>query len=76
MNQNERWEKIVLAHDEKAIIPFLQQLDEATKNDLLPTISKVAKDLLEIKDRLINNKHFYAKKASHKQERILNYSHE
>lgn len=74
MNQNEHWKKIVLAHDEKAIIPFLQQLDEAAKKTLLPQLSKTAKAYLEIKDRLINHKHFYAKKASLKQERILNYS--
>ncbi|MFK7980739.1 MAG: DUF6493 family protein [Saprospiraceae bacterium] len=74
MNQNEHWKKIVLAHDEKAIIPFLQQLDEAAKKALLPLLSKTTKEYLEIKDRLINHKHFYAKKASLKQERILNYS--
>ncbi|GEM_PF-3208681 len=74
MNQNERWLTIVLQQDEKAIIPFLQQLDEAQKKALLPQLSKTAKEYLEIKDRLINHKHFYAKKASLKQERILNYS--
>ena len=39
MNQNEHWKKIVLAHDEKAIIPFLQQLDEAAKKALLSLLS-------------------------------------
>ena len=74
MNQTKHWVQIILQHDEKAIIPFLQQLNEAQKKNLLPTLSKTAKEYLEIKDQLINHKHFYTKKASLKQERILNYS--
>ena len=74
MNQKEHWKKIVQQHDEKAIIPFLKQMDDTQKKALLPQLSKTAKEYLEIKDRLINYKHFYAKKASLKQERILNYS--
>ena len=74
MNQTKRWIQIILQHDEKAIIPFLQQLNEAQKKNLLPQLSKTAKEYLEIKDRLINHKHFYTKKASLKQDCILNYS--
>ncbi len=74
MNLIENWVQIVEQHNEKAIIPFLKQLNKTQKQDLLPTISKTAKAYLEIKDRLINNKHFYAKKASNKQDRIINYS--
>jgi len=74
MNLIENWVKIVEQNDEKAIIPYLKQLNDAQKQDLLPTISKTAKAYLEVKDRLINHKHFYTKKASNKQDRILNYS--
>lgn len=71
MNPIERWNILFFQHEEKAIIPFLRTLNVAQKNTLLPHLSRTAKDFLEIKDRLINNKHFYAKKASIKQERIL-----
>lgn len=74
MNLIENWRQIVEQQEEQAIISFLKQLDKAQKKTLLPTISETAKEYLEIKDRLINNKHFYAKKASNKQDRILNYS--
>ena len=74
MNLTENWQQILELHNEKAIIPFLKQLDEAQKQYLLPILSKTVKEYLEIKDRLINHKHFYAKKASNKQERILFYS--
>ncbi len=74
MNLIGNWLKIILEHDEKAIIPFLQQLNEAQKKNLLLQLSKTAKEYLEIKDQLINYKHYYTKKATLKQERILNYS--
>ncbi|MEM1122109.1 MAG: DUF6493 family protein, partial [Bacteroidota bacterium] len=70
----ENWINLVETHNEKAIIPYLQALDEAQKHTLLTTIGRVAKAYLEVKDRLINGKHFYAKKASNKQERIILYS--
>ncbi|MEM6316717.1 MAG: DUF6493 family protein [Bacteroidota bacterium] len=74
MNHVEIWKNIVVRHDESAIIPFLKTLIEQQKQQLLSPLGEVATDLLEIKDRLINHKHFFARKASNKQERILNYT--
>ena len=74
MDLIENWINIFERHDEVAIFPFLKGLTTTQKKDLLPLISKTAKSYLELKDRLINGKHFYTKKASRKQERILNYS--
>ncbi len=74
MDLIENWIHIFEKHDEVAIFPFLKRLNATQKKDLLPQISKTAKAYLELKDRLINGKHFYTKKASLKQERILNYA--
>ena len=74
MNELRDWKQLVEKSDEQAIIPFLKQLNEAQRKALLPEISKTAKAYLEIKDRVINNKHVFAKKASEIQERIINYS--
>ncbi len=74
MDLIENWINIFERHDEVAVFPFLKGLTATQKKNLLPLISKTAKAYLELKDRLINGKHFYTKKASRKQERILNYS--